>query len=290
MHTGSFARSACLAIESIDEYIMNTEIFATGTTGTIGQYLRNCARPMHIKLERDFELPTDLLASADFALIHLAAIVGERAVTKNIELAHQINVTATRRLAEKCIESGVKKFVYVSTSHVYRSSVNVLDENCETYPNTKYSEQKRLAEIAVLDAFKEMPERLVVARIFSILDWGTPEFTLGGAVLKLLNGEINNINSGLDLRVFLTPQKVACILMEVAKCDQLFGIVNICGSNPISIAEAVGRMLSESGRPDLIARVISETSSNPIIVGSNKKLLEALPHLELSWTPSQLRN
>ena len=134
-----------------------------------------------------------------------------------------------------------------------------------------------------------MPEQLIVARVFSILDWGTPEFTLGGAVLKLLNGEINKINSGLDLRVFLTPQRVASILIEVAKCDHLFGIVNICGSNPISIAEAVGRMLSESGRSDLLDRVVSEKSLNPVIVGSNQKLLNALPHLELSWMPSQLK-
>lgn len=266
--------------------MMKTEIFATGTTGTIGKYLRNRVRPIHIELGHDFELPLELLESDNFALIHLGGIVGVQAVSKNVELAHQINVTATRLLAEKCIARGVKKFVYVSTSHVYTPSADVLDENCETHPTTKYAEQKRLAEIEVLEAFKDIPERLVVARVFSILDWGTPEFTLGGAVLKLLQGEITNLNSGLDLRDFLTPQKVASILTEVATCDQLFGIVNICSSIPISIADAVGRMLSESGRSDLIARVISEKSINPVIVGSNQKLLEALPHLELSWMPS----
>ena len=266
------------------------DIFATGTTGTIGKYLESGVHPIQIDLEHDFELPPELLESNNFALIHLGGIVGVQAVSKNVKLAHQINVTSSRLLAEKCIERGVKKFIYVSTSHVYKSSADVLDENYETYPTTKYAEQKRLAEIAVLEAFKDIPERLVVARVFSILDWGTPEFTLGGAVLKLLNGKIANLKSGLDLRDFLTPQKVASVLMEVATCDQLFGIVNICSSNPISISDAVGRMLSESGRSDLIASVVSEKSTNPVIVGSNLKLLKALPHLELTWAPSQLKN
>lgn len=266
------------------------DIFATGTTGTIGKYLKSSVQPIQIELEHDFDLPREVLESKNFAFIHLGGIVGAEAVSRNVELAHEINVTATRLLAEKCIESGVKKFIYVSTSHVYKSSANVLDENCETFPTTKYAEQKRLAEIEVLEAFKAIPERLVVARVFSILDWGTPEFTLGGAVLKLLNEKITHLNSGLDLRDFLTPEKVASVLIEIAICDQLFGIVNICSSHPISISEAVGRMLSESGRSDLIARVVPEKSSNPVIVGSNQKLLNALPHLELSWTPSQLNN
>jgi nucleoside-diphosphate-sugar epimerase len=263
-------------------------IFATGTTGTIGKFLMGDVHPISIELGEQFELPAQLSESNNFALIHLAGIVGVQAVSKNIELAHKINVTATRRLAERCIARGVKKFVYVSTSHVYKQSTELLDEQSETHPTTKYAEQKRLAELEVLDAFKDIPERLVVARVFSILDWGTPEFTLGGAVLKLFEGEITSLNSGLDLRDFLTPQKVASVLLEVAACDHLFGIVNICSSNSISIAEATGRMLSESGRPELSSGVVSENSINPVIIGNNQKLLKALPHLDLKWNPSKL--
>jgi nucleoside-diphosphate-sugar epimerase len=195
------------------------DIFATGTTGTIGRYLTNNVRSIDIELGHEFELPPELYESKDFAFIHLAGTVGVQAVSKNVELAHKINVTGTRLLAEKCVANGVRKFIYVSTSHVYKQSAHLLDESCETYPITKYAEQKRLAEIEVLDAFKDIPERLVVARVFSILDWGTPEFTLGGAVLKLLKGEVTSLNSGLDLRDFLTPQKVASVLVEVAACN-----------------------------------------------------------------------
>jgi len=264
------------------------DIFATGTTGTIGKYLEGDVHPVRIELDDEFELPTQLSENNNFALIHLAGTVGVQAVSKNVELAHKINVTATRRLAEKCIASGVKKFVYVSTSHVYKQSTQLLDEQSETHPTTEYAEQKRLAEIEVLDVFKDIPERLVVARVFSILDWGTPEFTLGGAVLKLFKGQITSLNSGLDLRDFLTPQKVASVLTEVAACNKLFGIVNICSSNSISIAEATGRMLSDSGRPDLSGSVVSDNSINPVIIGKNDKLLKALPFLDLKWVPSKL--
>ena len=263
-------------------------IFATGTTGTIGRHITRGAHPINIDLGNDFELPREVTDCDEFTLIHLAGKVGLQAVSQDVELAHKINVTSSRLLAEKCIEAGVRKFIYVSTSHVYQQSIQLLDENSSIYPTTKYAQQKRMAEQEILEAFKNIPERLVVARVFSILDWGTPEFTLGSAILKLLKGEISSINSGMDLRDFLTPNKVASILIEVAVRSQLSGVVNICSSNAISIAEAAGRMLTEVGKPELAQKVISENSKNPVIVGNNQKLMDALPYLDLKWIPSKL--
>jgi nucleoside-diphosphate-sugar epimerase len=265
---------------------MNTYI--TGATGTIGRHFVNSARKIDVDLEKDFVLSPEIASKGEFTLVHLAGKVGVEAVSRDIDLAFKVNVTSSRLLAEECIKAGIKKFIYVSTSHVYQRSNELLDENSPTNPLNVYSQQKRMAELEIIDAFRATPERLVIARVFSILDWGTPEFTLGGAVLKLLRGEISSLNAGMDLRDFLTPKKVASILMEIAVSTQLSGIVNICSSNPISIADAAGRMLKEAGAPELALKIVSEHSMNPVIVGSNQKLKKAIPNLDLQWVPSKL--
>ena len=262
--------------------------YITGATGTIGKHISGDLRQIKIDLEKDLAPPLEFAPNEEFTFIHLAGKVGVEAVSRDVDLAFKVNVTSSRALAQECIKAGVQKFIYVSTSHVYQRSNELLDENSPINPTNVYSQQKRMAELAIIDAFSASPEQLVIARVFSILDWGTPEFTLGGAILKLLRGEISNLNAGKDLRDFLTPRKVASILMEITANTHLSGIVNICSSNPISIAAAAGRMLEEAGKPELALKIISEHSMNPIIVGSNQKLKKAIPNLDLQWVPSKL--
>jgi len=260
----------------------------TGATGTIGKHIADNVRKIEIDLNKDFVLPLEITPKEEFTFIHLAGKVGVEAVSRDIDLAFKVNVISSRLLAEECIKAGVKKFIYVSTSHVYQQSNELLDENSPVNPTNVYTKQKRTAELEIIDAFRTRPEQLVIARVFSVLDWGTAEFTLGGAILKLLKGEISNLNAGKDLRNFLTPRKVANILTEIATNTHLSGIVNICSSNTISVADAAGRMLEEAGRPELALKIMSEHSLNPIVVGSNQKLKMAIPNLDLQWEPSKL--
>jgi len=82
------------------------------------------------------------------AVVHLAAIVGERACDEDPKLAREINVEGTRRLLSQY--RGMR-FIYVSTCSVY--GVNGLaTEESSTKPLSLYAETKLDAEKLVLNA------------------------------------------------------------------------------------------------------------------------------------------
>jgi len=78
-------------------------------------------------------------------VVHLAAIVGDPACKKNSELATNVNKTAAEMLCNMAIESGVERFVFVSTCSNYGKmddSNSYVDENSSLNPVSLYAELK----------------------------------------------------------------------------------------------------------------------------------------------------
>jgi nucleoside-diphosphate-sugar epimerase len=260
--------------------------FLTGSSGTIGRNFSGTIAKLNIDLSQNGSFAIPELNSGRFNFIHAAAIVGDAAVKSDIKKAYKINVEATKKIAELCITSDLNKFLYISTSHVYKSNYELISENSEIEPMSVYSEQKRMAELELLGIFKNTPENLIVARVFSILDWDTSEYSLGGAVRKLITGKIESINYGEDIRDFMKPLTVTETISKLILNNDAFGIFNICSSIPKKISSVVLEMLLQVGKGDLVNKIIPNESLNPFRVGSNKKLLDYIPSKIPEWTPS----
>jgi len=261
--------------------------FATGKSGTIGRHLSNKVQPLVVQLEQpDFILELPEFKKNDH-LIHLAGIVGTNLVDRNTILSQKVNVQATKSLAEYFLQNDSGRFIYISTSHIYKKSQNVLIESSPLEPISNYAKQKFEAENILLDLFHHDPARLCILRVFSVLDWEVPEFSLGGAIAKLAdyNSEFNLANSE-DIRDFLTPGKIASVIEEVANNEQIYGILNICSGVGKSIAQAAQEMLNIIGVRIPKNRFLPGHSAMPYIVGSNSKLLSMVPELDLEWKPS----
>jgi nucleoside-diphosphate-sugar epimerase len=95
---------------------------------------------------RDLKLVKDCVRGVDY-VIHLAAIANDPCSNLNPELTKEVNCEATKNLARIAKESGVKRFVYASSSSVYgiRQEPNVT-EDLELAPLTIYSQTKAWAE------------------------------------------------------------------------------------------------------------------------------------------------
>lgn len=146
-------------------------ILLTGGTGFIGQRLlqylifkeysvyilsRNHVENYHTIL-CDFtkdKIPSDLFKSID-VVFHLAGFAHDQRNTSKIEhLYHAVNVDATVRLANLAARSGVKRFVFVSST---KAGGPVVFEECLTeeqqgkpegvYGRTKREAEKKLLEI-----------------------------------------------------------------------------------------------------------------------------------------------
>lgn len=260
--------------------------FLTGGSGTIGKNFPESVIRLNIDLEQNKGLEVPEIKKCRFNFIHAAAIVGNLAVSSNLKKAYKINVESTKILAELCLSSDLNKFLYVSTSHVYKRNSEFIDENSDIEPTSAYSDQKRMAEIELTEIFRNIPEKLLILRVFSILDWDMPEYSLGGAVRKLISEKINLINYGDDIRDFMTPFIAAKTISELILNTNADGILNVCTSKPRKVSDAVGEMLVQAGKSHLTNQIIANKSSNPIMVGSNKKLLNYLPNGIPEWVPS----
>ena len=254
-------------------------IIATGMTGVIGRHLHEQAIPLIVDLGdiEQSDIASEIRGSQ--GLIHLAGIVGEQKVTSNIEYSYSVNVKASEVLAQMYHRYSTGVFVYVSSSHVYKPSVQMLTEDSEVGPISSYAIQKLQAEEKIKSVFENDPERLVIVRLFSILGDGMPDFSLGGAIRRLVNDKQFVIHNCDDVRDFLSPKAAARCIFEITQSKDVHGIFNLCSGNAQTIKEAVLSKLSPSLHEEVKPRLLSGNSVNPFIVGSNSKLLDQVPSL-----------
>jgi nucleoside-diphosphate-sugar epimerase len=100
---------------------------------------------------RDPRTYDEAMAEVD-TVIHLAAIVGDKACAQDEEVAVQTNWTATVSLARRAAALGVRRFVFASTCSVYgEGRSELLTETSPVRPLSLYAETRRHAELGILD-------------------------------------------------------------------------------------------------------------------------------------------
>jgi nucleoside-diphosphate-sugar epimerase len=80
------------------------------------------------------------------AVIHLGAIVGDPACALDEELTIEINLMATRMIAEVAKGNGVERFIFASTCSVYGASDHMLNEHSTLNPVSLYARSKIASE------------------------------------------------------------------------------------------------------------------------------------------------
>ena len=89
------------------------------------------------------------------AVVHLAAVVGDPACSRQPDLARATNLDASLALVEESNRAGVKRFVFASTCSNYgkmKDSNQFVDENSELSPVSLYAETKVAIEKLLLQA------------------------------------------------------------------------------------------------------------------------------------------
>ena len=263
------------------------QLFATGVTGTIGRHLLKKVLPLSLDLSSERAWFHSLHFEEYSNLIHLAGVVGPSEVGKNVDYAQSVNIHGTGFLAREFLEKSSGIFYFVSTSHVYAQSGDLISETSPLSPGNIYAEQKLEAELLLQDIFSSEPQRLTIIRVFSVLDWDVAPYTLGGAIRKMSDSEFVLSNAS-DVRDFLTPKSIAGAIYEIALAGAQFEVVNLCSGLGISVGHAAKRMLQESGFEVDESRFLWQKGLNPYVVGDNSRLLSVFPSLDLSWQPSTL--
>lgn len=98
---------------------------------------------------RNIEAVVRALQYAD-VVVHLGALVGDPACALNEKLTVEVNLAATRMIAEAARGFSVQRFIFASTCSVYGASDQILDERSALNPVSLYARTKIDSERVLL--------------------------------------------------------------------------------------------------------------------------------------------
>jgi dTDP-4-dehydrorhamnose reductase len=243
------------------------KIFITGGSGMIGQFLNmefgrqhqiltqfnrhpgNCINNNNIQLDlNDYEKIENVFDKFQpEVVIHTAAISNsERADAASSKLVYDLNVNATKSLAEFC-----KKYnsllLYLSTDTVYAGyRGSMLKEDAKLIPISLYAETKLMGEIKIQETFNNYLILRVPLQIGLCI----------GHSLNNFHKLYSNIKSGVKTKLFTDQYRTPLTLNETARIIREFAekkisgeIINIAGDERVSRYE-LGEMLCEIIKTD----------------------------------------
>jgi UDP-glucose 4-epimerase len=202
----------------------------------------------------------DLLIDEDFrevcknmdVVIHFAAL-NEIDSARDPERALLINSLGTEKLVRSAVSSGVKRFIYFSTAHIYRSPLEgTITETTLPRPVHPYAITHRTAEDFVLAASREGKIQGIVLRLSNSIGapinanvdrWSLISNDLCRQVIT--SKEIRLKSSGIQVRDFIALSDVAravthMISLNADKLDN--GIFNLGGEQTLSIMQLATRI------------------------------------------------
>lgn len=152
------------------------------------------------------------------AVIHLGAIVGDPACALDRELTIEVNLMATRTIAEVAKGYGIRRFIFASTCSVYGASPGdeLLTEASSLNPVSLYAVTKLASEKILLDLASETfsPTILRLSTIYGLS--GRHRFDLVVNLLTakaVMDGEIT-IQGGDQWRPFLHVDDAALAMLR----------------------------------------------------------------------------
>ncbi|HKO20106.1 MAG TPA: NAD(P)-dependent oxidoreductase [Acidobacteriaceae bacterium] len=191
----------------------------------------------------DIQVPGQVepaLADVD-AVVHLAAIVGDPACSREKDLARAVNLDASLALIDASRRAGVARFIFGSTCSNYgkmSDPSSMVDETAELRPVSLYAETKVAVELALLNGSNVdgwSPTPLRFATVFGVsprmrFDLTVNEFAMVMLTQKRLQvfGEqfwrpyihVHDVARAILLVLQAPPEKVSHRVFNVGATDQ----------------------------------------------------------------------
>src|SRR5579864_1202050 len=156
------------------------------------------------------------------AVVHLGAIVGDPACALDRDLTIEVNLMATRMIAEVARGSGIERFIFASSCSVYGASELVMDERSDLNPVSLYARSKIASEQVLMNMARAdfSPTCLRFATIYGLS--GRTRFDL---VVNLLTAQavvdgVITIIDGEQWRSFLHVDDAAAAVFKVLQGPQ----------------------------------------------------------------------
>ena len=190
-------------------------------------------------------------------VVHLAGMNAQNC-TADPAAALEVNGLATAHLLNAAIKQGVKRFIYLSTAHVYGNPLAgvITEETCPTNLHP-YATSHRVGEDVVRVAHHRGEIEGVVIRLSN--GYGVPAHKDANCWMLLANDlcrqavqlkELRLRSSGLQRRDFITMTEVVravlhCLDMPRTECGD--GLFNLGGGCAVRVIDLANRIASRCG-------------------------------------------
>lgn len=255
-------------------------IAATGTTGSIGHFLpvlEPGIRPLEIRLEvSEAEMISAAKSTDASALIHMAAMTSVSACEKDPARAREINVAGAVKLLRAAQRAGVKRFVQVSTSHVFRATSEPIELMPEQAGDAVavYGRTKLEAELALSAAADDVGMELAIARVFSVIDPDMrPGFLFPELHRRARERDFSPLPGYANVRDFIQAREACEQVLKLAKVARLkHRIYHICTGHAQSVRELAVKVFAEYGIKETeMTAMFPAHSKDPLRESSNEK-------------------
>ena len=209
------------------------------------------------------------------AVIHLAARAGVRPSIALPVLYEEVNCMGTLRLLEAAASHGRPRFVFASSSSVYgiNSKLPFAEDDPIEKPVSPYATTKRSGELLVFNYHHLRGLPALCLRFFTV--YGPrqrPEMAIARFIRGIEAGEpIPFYGDGTSRRDYTYIDDIADGVEAALAADIAFGIVNLGGAQPVTLADLVRAVEAATGRTARLERLPAQAGDVPVTFASVEK-------------------
>jgi UDP-glucose 4-epimerase len=220
-------------------------------------------------------------------VIHLASYPRARIVHDQPEMGVENIVVGTTGMLQDCVEHGVKRFVYVSSSMIYGDFKDGTDEKTIPSPINIYGEAKLAAERLTQQFYRSFNLEYVIARPSGVYGAGDiPDRVLSKFFDAAMNNEDITVHDARNRIDFTYVEDAAdgiirCAL-EKSAANKIF---NITAGGATSLMEAAKKIIQLTGSKSQIKDIGKNSlypSRGTLNISKARELLGYKPRIDLS--------
>lgn len=190
------------------------------------------------------------------AVFHLAARAGVRPSIQQPMLYEEVNCAGTLNLLEAARLTGVKNFVFASSSSVYgiNSKVPFSEDDPITCPISPYATTKRAGELMCFTYSHLYNIPVTCLRFFTVYgEKGRPDMAIAKFTRLIAEGrEIQVYGDGSARRDFTYIGDIISGLLQSIYKPSRYEIINLGGSNTVELSRVISLIETNLGKKAMI--------------------------------------